>query len=274
MLGRIYLSTSANKHYSSKWSISATPDQCWTIKHGDYSRLSLLLVLFALFVHYLCYSLFAIRFSRLFAIRVFQAALNILCKQIHNNQNLPQSTTNLINFATWERETKSYLKLAYHILMPNVLFDTRSYASMLHFGDEDGILYMYEDAWEIQWSFDFPCVREKVRFSTEQVTEAPLSKFEHVLSKWRELDCLVGLASSALSERLFVPMWKEWKCSSWQIISWKKQARVKRKPISQLQIENVLSFWLRLDPTHNLLWAICWHQRNQKTLLLLILSKH
>ena len=39
-----------------------------------------------------------------------------------------------------------------------------TYASMLHFGDEDGILYMYEDAWEIQWSFDFPCVTKKVVF--------------------------------------------------------------------------------------------------------------
>ena len=60
------------------------------------------LPLYALFV------LFSIRFSRLFAIRVFKAALNILCKQIHNNQNLPQSTTNLINLPL-EKEKPSLI---------------------------------------------------------------------------------------------------------------------------------------------------------------------
>ena len=114
-----------------------------------------------------------------------------------------------------------------HIATCVVLSPSYTYASMLHFGDEDGILYIHEDAWEIQWSFDFPCVRKKGSFSTE----ATWSKFEHVLSKWRESDCLVVLANSALSERLFVPMWKEWKCSSWQIISWKKQARATEEAI-------------------------------------------
>jgi len=28
---------------------------------------------------------------------------------------------------------------------------SHTFASMFHFGDEDGILYMHEDAWEIQW---------------------------------------------------------------------------------------------------------------------------
>ena len=59
---------------------------------------AILYSLFATVCHYTAlFVLFSIRFSRLFAIRVFQAALNILCKQIHNNQNQPQSTTNLIN---------------------------------------------------------------------------------------------------------------------------------------------------------------------------------
>ena len=60
------------------------------------------------------YSLFATvchytHYSGLFAIRVYQAALNILCKQIHNNQNQPQSTTNLINLPLKKERTSLIL---------------------------------------------------------------------------------------------------------------------------------------------------------------------
>ena len=111
----IYQRPRINTYYSSKWSISATPDQCWTIKRGDYSLLCVTVRFYSYYSHYSYYSyyslfaihdclplyapfvLFPIRFSWLFAIRVFQAAQNILCKQIHNNQNLTQSVTNLID---------------------------------------------------------------------------------------------------------------------------------------------------------------------------------
>ena len=59
---------------------------------------AILYSLFATVCHYMHYSYyFLFAFRDYFAIRVFQAALNILCIQIPNNENLPQSTTNLIN---------------------------------------------------------------------------------------------------------------------------------------------------------------------------------
>ena len=95
VLCRIYLSASADKHYS--WAPSdqfqrETPDQCWSIKRGDYSRLCVIVRFYSYYSHYAycsyhsyysCYSLFAIRdclplyaifvlfsirFSRIFAI--------------------------------------------------------------------------------------------------------------------------------------------------------------------------------------------------------------
>ena len=91
---------------------------------------TILAVLYSLFAtvchytHYSYYFLFAFRDDSLFG--VFQAALNILCKQIHNNQNLPQSTTNLINLPLKKEKNKSYLKLAYHILLKFLMyFSTR-----------------------------------------------------------------------------------------------------------------------------------------------------
>ena len=59
------------------------------------------------YTHYSYYFLFAFRDDSLFG--VFQAALNILCKQIHNNQNLPQSTTNLINLPLKKEKTSLIL---------------------------------------------------------------------------------------------------------------------------------------------------------------------
>ena len=45
--GRIYLSASANKHYSSKWSISANPDQCWTKAVTAHNCSSIFATIFA-----------------------------------------------------------------------------------------------------------------------------------------------------------------------------------------------------------------------------------
>ena len=59
------------------------------------------------YTHYSYYFLFAFGDDSLFG--VFQAALNILCKQIHNNQNLPQSTTNLINLPLKKEKTSLIL---------------------------------------------------------------------------------------------------------------------------------------------------------------------
>ena len=73
VLGRIYLSVSPNKHYSSKWSISVNPDRCWTnaVTTHDYSSLFATIRPYSHYSYYSYYSLFAIRYS-LFAIRVFQ----------------------------------------------------------------------------------------------------------------------------------------------------------------------------------------------------------